>query len=309
MILTFFLLPQLFFCQILKELKKYDSLKVIPDTKIYLDVSTFNDYEQVCFEITMDLFFASDQERQEYKFYLEQVSFTTHPSPSYWDKLPQVVATDKEGYDDDITFKYDVVKQPGSTYIYIKTPEPFEDYYNFWEKKIKIKNAGGPGNVLAIVLGIVIPIIIIIIIIIICCVYSRRKRYYANGVQRVIPQAVYVQTNPVQPIYPQQGYIYQNVPQQNNYQPNLPQNNYQYINVQHNNQQQNYPQQNYPQQNNVPDSVYNSHPTKQPNARDSNYTSTPQNPISVRPHPFDEQINSRSDIMRKDNAAPIMYNQ
>ena len=309
MILIFFLLLHLFFCQTIKELRKYDSINVIPNTKIYLDLSNFNDNEEVCFEITMDLYYDIVLDRREYTFYLEQVSFKTHPSSSYWDTLPPVIAKYKEEYFDEVTFKYDVIKQPGSTYIYLRTPAPFRDYYNIWDNRIKIENVGGSGvNTLAIVLVIVFVIIIIIIIIIIYCVYTRRKRYYVNGTQRVIPQPVYIQTNPAQPIYPQQGYIYQNVPQQNYLQPNVPQNNYQYINVQRRNQQQNYPRQNH-QQPNIPDTAYNSHLIQQPNVPDSNYTSTPQKPISVNPHPFDTQIDSKSDFIGKDNAAPNLYNQ
>ena len=127
MILIFFLLLHLSFCQ--TELRKYDSINVIPDTKIYLDLSNFNDNEAICFEITMDLFHDSVLGRKEYTFYLEQASFTTQPSPFYWDILPPVVAKYKEEYYDEVTFKYDVTKQPGSTYIYLRTPAPFEDYY------------------------------------------------------------------------------------------------------------------------------------------------------------------------------------
>ena len=77
----------------------------------------------------MDLFHDSVLDRKEYTFYLEQASFTTQPSPFYWDILPPVVAKYKEEYYDEVTFKYDVIKQPGSTYIYLRTPAPFEDYY------------------------------------------------------------------------------------------------------------------------------------------------------------------------------------
>ena len=303
MILAFFLFPA-FFCQILKELKKYGSLKVVPGTKLYLDISTFKDGEAICFEITMDLFFAETelQERQ-YQFYLSQVSFTTHPDNSYWDTdLPQVTATDKEGELDETKFKYDVIKQAGSTYIYIKLPAPFTHFYTIYENKIKIKNAGGSNlNALGTVLGIIIPLIIIIAIIIYC--YKKRKRNNANTIQPVpvaTPQPVYVQQNVAQPIYPN----YQNA----SVQQNLHQTNYQYINVQPNNPQLNYQQQNYAQQG-TPDTNYNSRNLNQQPVPDSKYTSNQQTPISAYPNPFDAQANSKNEFMGKDNAAPNYYNQ
>ena len=318
MILIFFLLPQLFFCQTIKELKKYSSLEVIPDEKIYLDISTFNDNEEVYFEITMNLFLESGQEKEEYAFCLEQVPFATLSDPSYWDNLPQVIANYKEKKSDDITFKYDVTKQPGSTYIYIKLSEPFEGYYNINpDFKIKIKNVKGI-NALPIALAIVLPIItiFIIVIIILCCVFKRMKRNKANRIKSVNSQSVCIQQNPQQQNYPQQSYIYQNVPQQSYFQPNIPQNNNQYLNAQQNYPQQNYAQQNYPQQNypqqnyqqpNIPDTAYNSHSIQQPYVPDSNYTSNPQ--ISAYQHPLDAQIDSKAEIIGNNFAAPGLYNQ
>ena len=205
MILFFILLPQIF-CQILKELKKYSSMKVIPETKIYLDISSFKDGATISLEFTMDLFFASDQEREEYTFNLEQVSFTSHPSATYWDTMREVTAKDKEIHSDDYTFKWDEIKQPGSTYIYIKTPAPFSDYYSYWGYKIKVKNAGGV-NALPIVLGIVIPLIVIIIIIIIVCVVKKRSQYNLYRFQQISPQPVIIQQNRSHLVYPQQKYI------------------------------------------------------------------------------------------------------
>lgn len=242
--------------------------------------------------------------------------------------MKEVTAREKEIYSDDYTFKWDEIKQPGTTFIYIKTPAPFYDYYSFWGYKIKVKNAGGV-NVLPIVLGIVIPLIIIIIIIIIVCVVKKRRQYNLYRFQRISPQPqqVYIQPKTPQLVYPQQNYIvYQNPPQQNILQPNVPQVNYQSINVQpnipqqqqnyqgqnyqlyQNQQQQNYLQnQNYQQPNIIPDSTYNSRDNQKPKVPDSNYTSTPQKQISAYPHPFDAQIDSKSVIAGKDNAAPVMY--
>ena len=252
-------------------------------------------------------FFADTSlQQQQYQFFLSQVSFTSHPENSYWDTdLDQVTATDKEGDTDKTTFKYDVNKQPGSTYIYIKLPTPFPDFYTFWGNTIKIKNAGGSNlSVLIIVLAIILPIIIIItIIIIICCCCIRRKRYYAGRIQPipvVTPQPVYVQQNVAQPIYP----VYQTA----SVQQNLPQANYQYINAQPIYPQPNYQQQNYTQQR-TPDTNYNSHNINQQPVPNSNYTSNLQTPISAYPHPLDVQVNSKNEFIGKDNAAPNYYKQ
>ena len=55
--LLFLLSLSLIFCQSYKELKKHSSVKVIPDTKVYLNISSFEVVELISFEIEMNLFF------------------------------------------------------------------------------------------------------------------------------------------------------------------------------------------------------------------------------------------------------------
>ena len=93
--------------------------------------------------------------------------------------------------------------------LYITPPTPFDKFYTFWEKKIKISNTGGlsTGAILGIVFG-VIGFIAIIAVIIICC---RRKRYYEPEIplNNTAQQPIYQTYQPPAPIYPPPGPVYQ----------------------------------------------------------------------------------------------------
>ena len=61
-----------------KELSKHGSVKVAPNTKVYLDISTFPVGELISFDIDMALFHESLSSQESYEFYLEQVPATSY---------------------------------------------------------------------------------------------------------------------------------------------------------------------------------------------------------------------------------------
>ena len=71
-----------------KELKKHSSVKVIPDTKVYLDLSNFETGDLIAFEIEMDLFYGS--QTSFYEFYIDQVPASSYYDPTYWSNLRRV---------------------------------------------------------------------------------------------------------------------------------------------------------------------------------------------------------------------------
>jgi hypothetical protein len=205
-IFIFFLLSSVF-CGY-KKLSKYGSAKVVPDTKVYLDLSKFNDGDCISFEIKMDLFF-DHGDRSTYRFQIDQVPANNYYESYYWDNLRTV---DNRNYtvsgSYDYKFTWDEIKRPGNNYIFIILPTPF-DNYAFFEKTIYIKNTGGlsTGAIVGIVLGVCIPVIIIVLIIVFCC--CRRKRIIENNyTTSPILYSPPVQTNVVyqQPVYQQPGY-------------------------------------------------------------------------------------------------------
>lgn len=177
-ILLILSLLSLSICQY-KELKKHSSVKVVPNTKVYLDLSSFEIGDLISFEIKMDLFFGGNT--NYYEFYIDQVPATSYYDPNYWNNLPLVrngnVSCD---VDRECVFKWEEIKKEGSTYIYIIAPTPFEDFYTSWNKKIKIINLGGElnaGEIIGIVFGVIAFIAILVVLIVCCCcVYHRNNR-------------------------------------------------------------------------------------------------------------------------------------
>lgn len=213
-----------------KKLSKYSSVSVIPDTKVYLDISSFETGELISLEFKMDLFFGDD--RKSYKFQIDQVPASTYYDYKYWNNLRTVVnknVTESSG--GVCIFKWEEIKKSGNTYIYINVPAPFDDFYSFWGNKIKITNTGGlsDGEIAGIVIGIMVPIIILVAIFI----YCKKKRTIINA-----PLINYTNNPPSdvaynyapayqQPTTYQQPYAYQQPPayqqpqayQQSGYQP------------------------------------------------------------------------------------------
>ena len=229
-ILLILSLLSLCFCQY-QQLKKHSSVKVIPDTKVYLDIKDFEIGDLISFEIEMDLFYGS--ETSFYEFYIDQVPASTYYDSTYWNNLRRVKNTDVScNSRRDFTFKWEETKKEGNTYIYIIPPAPFWGFYSLWGNKIKIKHLGGSlsvGTIVGIVFGVIAFIVILIVLISLCCCFcpqnSRcclccqgcnccccRRRYYGANIpysQPVYPAPVPVPVPvPATPIYPTPTPVY-----------------------------------------------------------------------------------------------------
>ena len=225
-------LVSLSFCQY-KQLKKHSSVSVSPNTKVYLDLSSFDTGELISFEIKMDLFHGSVP--KYYEFQIDQVPASSYYEGSYWSTLRQVKNANVScTIDRDCRYKWEEIKKEGNKYIYIIPSEPFIGYYSFWGNKIKIINTGGKisaGAIVAIVFAVVVIIAIFIVIIAVCCCHCScrngyggcccccRTTYYgATTIQANIPyqQPVYPAPVPVSvpapvavsPVYPVPGPVY-----------------------------------------------------------------------------------------------------
>ena len=130
-----------------KELSKHGSVKVAPNTKVYLDISTFPVGELISFDIDMDLFYGSLSDRESYEFFIEQVPANTYYDSYYWDLtiLHKVINKNVSCSGDDCTFKWEEIKEEGKNFIYIYPPPPYDNFYTFWGEKIKITHLGGSG--------------------------------------------------------------------------------------------------------------------------------------------------------------------
>jgi hypothetical protein len=212
LILSFFSLS---FCQY-KKLKKHGSVKVAPETKVYLDLSSFVVGDLISFEIELELFFGGN--KNFYEFSIGQVPASSYYDSNYWNSLHRVRNGNASCDDrDKCIFTWEEIKKEGSTYIYIIPPAPFDNYYSFWEKKIKIKNLGGglsTGEIVGIVFGVIAFIAIFVVLIVCCCCICQKnngcclccaccdcccckKMYYGTTIQASIP---------IQPVYPQPVY-------------------------------------------------------------------------------------------------------
>ena len=128
-----------------QELSKYGSLSVIPDSKVFLNLTSFKIGELITFEISMDLFL-SHENRNSYTFQIEQVDARTCCFNQYWNNLRTVINNNVTGSSSKKIFKWEEIKQEGKKFIYIILPEPFESFYSFFREEIKIKNTGAPNT-------------------------------------------------------------------------------------------------------------------------------------------------------------------
>ena len=157
-----------------KELSKHGSVKVAPNTKVYLDISTFPVGELISFDIDMDLFYGSLSDRESYEFFIEQVPANTYYDSYYWDLtiLHKVINKNVSCSSGDCTFKWEEIRAEGKNFIYIYPPTPFDGFYTMWGNKIKITHLGGglsAGAIVGIVFGCLAFIVILIILIVCCC--------------------------------------------------------------------------------------------------------------------------------------------
>ena len=156
------------------KLSKYSSVTLPPDRRVYLDISSFEIGELITFEIKMDLFFGDSYCKSSYEFYIGQVPANIYYDSYYWNNLPKVTTTSVTCSSSSVCiFTWEEIKKSGNNYIYILTPAPFDNFYSFWEKEIKISNTGGlsAGEIAGIVIGSIVFVggIITLILACYCC--------------------------------------------------------------------------------------------------------------------------------------------
>ena len=176
MIILFFFLFSLVSCEY-KELAKYGSVTVKPDTNVYLDITSFNKDEKINLEIIMNLY---KHEQSSYSFLINQVEATSYADKECWDNLTNV--TDGNSTSDsseEYTFTWTEIKKEGKNFLFIIPPEPFDGYSDLGHE-ITIKNTGGIS--LVAIIGIIIGVIILIIVIgttIYCCYHHKRTIHHS----------------------------------------------------------------------------------------------------------------------------------
>ena len=71
--------------QAYQEIEKYDSVEVIPDTKVYIDISSFDTGELISIEIGLDFYdVRSSVNKDLYKHKVGQVSSSTYYDANGW---------------------------------------------------------------------------------------------------------------------------------------------------------------------------------------------------------------------------------
>ncbi len=182
-----------------KKLSKYSSVKVEPKTHVYLDISSFSDYDIIKLELSMNLWRTSYT--QSYSFSIGQVWSSNPPDSSLWDSLPTVSSGGKNhscGFTDYCYFNWNETKRSGANYLFIIPSEPYTGFFSRDGNYIKVNHLGGlsTGAIVGIVFGCIGGVVLIVIIIYCCC--CRQKPNYGitnppaalTSVQPIVPTTV-----------------------------------------------------------------------------------------------------------------------
>ena len=191
-----------------EKISKYSSAKVKPDTKVYLDISSFKVGDEITLEFIMDLFFGGS--KYIYTFYICQSLTDSYSDQYYWERLNEKTSTDVKCSSSAVcTFKWTEKKVAGAHYIYIKPPTPFSGFYTRFGEKIKVSHTGGlsAGAIAGIVIGCIAGAVILIIIIYYCCCHEQPKPEYNTNPsvpmtynQPTVTPIVQPVIQPVQPV-------------------------------------------------------------------------------------------------------------
>ena len=180
-ILLSIILP-LFQCDSYKELKKHSSVKVYPEQKVYMDISSFDVGEDLVIEITVEYFISG---YPSYTLYIGQVEANNYYDSTVWASLKSDPSYEKTLYsdgdcgtfDETCTYSWDEAKRQGANYIYIIVKRPDTSSYD--GDKIKITHPGGlsDGAIAGIVIGVLAFVGIIMTIIGCCCCHYNPRCY------------------------------------------------------------------------------------------------------------------------------------
>ena len=165
-----------------QKLSWHSSLEVLPETRVYYDISSYNEGDLISFKIYMD-YFGSFSQKGIYRFKIDQVPTSNQFDEEYWKNLRSVTNKNVSysgHFQDFCTFSWDETKKKGNNFIFIYLPTPFQDFNSFWKRKIKIENVGiSIGGIIGIIVGCAVFVAILITIII--CWVKRRNTFYSRG--------------------------------------------------------------------------------------------------------------------------------
>ena len=198
-----------------QKISKYSSSRVKPDTRVYIDISSFKTGELIKLELSMDQAMNLGN-KNSYTFYIGQKYATNIEYDSYWTYLNSVTNRNYTCSGFYCYYPWNEIKQAGTNYILIIPLEPFTGFYSNHGELIKVNHLGGlsAGAIVGIVFGCIGGVVLLIVIIIKCCNSPQKPDYASNDtqaplttVQPIIPPVVQPVTPVVQPIVPVQPIV------------------------------------------------------------------------------------------------------
>ena len=167
------------------ELQKFGEINVGYNTRVYFNISSYIIGEHISFEIIMDLSNANYWfQRENYYFYIAQVSTIYYDDNNYWSNLP-IVNNGNKSCDKNYLciFKWEeIIGKVGNNYIFIELIAPYSGFFFLDEKQIKIKNVNinNKNNEKSISISSIVTIIFcfmlflsLIILVIICYICNK----------------------------------------------------------------------------------------------------------------------------------------
>ena len=163
------------------ELQKFGEINVGHKTRVYFNISHYIIGELISFEIIMDLSHVSYwYQRDNYKFYIAQVSTTYYDDNNYWSNLPMVNNGNKS-CDNNYLCKFkwkEIIGKVGNNYIFIELIAPYSGFFFVDKKQIKIKNVNinSKNNEKSAIVTIIFCCILFLslnILAIICCICNK----------------------------------------------------------------------------------------------------------------------------------------
>ena len=162
-----------------KQLPKHSSVKVFPDTRVYLNIDGFKDDEAIDLKFTMDFIITYINLKGSYTFQIQQVSALNPENDTLWNNLPSVTSRNvKDKFYLEYTYSWTEKKKHGNNYLLIIPLAPFSGFNKDLKGKIEIENPGGlsTGAIIGIVLGVTIAVIIIISLIVFFICFRRHSK-------------------------------------------------------------------------------------------------------------------------------------
>ena len=204
-----------------QELPKFGSVEALPDSKVYINISSYSIGELIFLEFGVDYStYYSFDKNYRYDMKIGQVSASNHYDQKEWNSLTSFTNENRTCNSRKYCiFTWEEIKQKGNNFIYILPSEPYSGYYSNDGKKIKIsmieegkkkeeekkeqegtkesdvkkeEQGGkglGAGAIVGIVFGCVGIISLIISIILYYRTFSKRKSYnpISNSAAPLVP--------------------------------------------------------------------------------------------------------------------------